>query len=155
MIRKTLLPFLLLLAACDQEQAEPVPEVEIQTATITGLYQAAEQDMQSSRLCILAAGTDAAAFGLVVRNAGGSCSGAGEAVRDGNTLSLAMAGSEPCTIMASTDGRRVTFPATVPTGCAYYCGPGANLAGVTLEKTGGSAADAMRALDPAGDPLCG
>ncbi|WP_170005636.1 hypothetical protein [Pseudopontixanthobacter vadosimaris] len=149
----TILPLVLLLAACDQEQAEPGPAV--QTATLTGLYQAAGQDRARSRLCILAPDPGNAAFGLVVQNAGASCSGAGEADRNGNSLRLTMAGAEPCTILASIDGTRITFPPDLPAACAYYCGPGGDLAGVTLNKTGGSTADAMRALDPAGDPLCG
>lgn len=153
MMRQMMIPFLLLLAACDQEQAESVPEV--QTATIEGLYQAAGQDAQPSRLCVLSQASGADAFGLVVETAGGSCGGAGEAVRDGDMLRLTMAGSEPCVIAASLVDRQLVFPPVLPEGCAYYCAPGSTMAGTVLEKTGGTAADALRALDPAGDPLCG
>ncbi|NTZ43392.1 hypothetical protein G7A66_09920, partial [Altererythrobacter sp. SALINAS58] len=92
---------------------------------------------------------------LVVRNAGGSCSGAGDAVREDDVLRLTMAGSEPCTIAATVEDRQVAFPSVLPEGCAYYCGPGSGLTDTVFEKTGGTFADAMRALDPVGDPLCG
>lgn len=152
-MRKTMLPLMFLLAACDGEEAEPVAEV--QTATIEGLYQAAGPEMQPSRMCILSQPTGTASFALVVRNAGGSCSGAGDAVREGDVLRLTMAGSQPCTIAATVEGRQVAFPSVLPESCAYYCSPGSALTGTAFEKTGGTSADAMRALDPVGDPLCG
>jgi hypothetical protein len=65
-----------------------------------------------------------------------------------------MAGDSPCAIEARIDGGRVIFPASLPRGCAYYCAPGVQAAGVTFAKTGGTREDAVRARDIVGDPLC-
>ena len=97
----------------------------------------------------------AASFALVAEASGGGCGGAGEAVRQGDLLRLTMGGDEECVIEAQIAGARVTIPGSLPEGCAYYCAPGATLAGTAFEKIGGTTEDAMRALDPAGDPLCG
>jgi hypothetical protein len=43
----------------------------------------------------------------------------------------------------------------LPAGCAYYCSRAGRIAGVTLDKTGGSEGDALRAEDLVGDRLCG
>jgi hypothetical protein len=105
---------------------------------------------------MISEGSGAASFGIVTEAPnGGSCGGAGEAVREGNVLRLAMAGDEECAIEAQIEGTQVTLPASLPEGCAYYCGPGATLAGIAFEKTGGTVEDAMRTTDLAGDPLCG
>ena len=96
-----------------------------------------------------------AQFGLLVW--GGnlhSCSGAGRAVRQGDRLTLTMAGDETCTIAATLKDGTVTLPATVPTGCAYYCAARATLAGARFTRAGTSAADVKKATDIAGDPLC-
>ncbi len=65
-----------------------------------------------------------------------------------------MAGDVDCAIDAEMEGTRVTFPATVPDGCSYYCSPAATLAGKAFEKTGDTAEDALRASDLVGNPLC-
>jgi len=83
------------------------------------------------------------------------CSGAGTAERSGDRLALDMTGDSACRIEARIAGGKVTLPDKVPDGCAYYCGAGARLEGVTLVQTGTSAADAVKAKDLAGDPLCG
>jgi hypothetical protein len=66
-----------------------------------------------------------------------------------------MTGDEQCVIEARIDGTRVTMPQTLPAGCAYYCGAGARMTGAAFDKTGGTAEDAMRAIDLVGDRLCG
>jgi hypothetical protein len=65
-----------------------------------------------------------------------------------------MAGNSGCRIVAGIDDGRVVFPPTVPSGCSYYCAPGATLAGTILDKSGGANEDAMRARDLVGDTLC-
>jgi hypothetical protein len=124
-----------------------------QTATLTGLYEAGTAPRRSQMCMIERAGS--ARFGLVLRGAGDdSCSGNGTAIRQGSALRLTMTGDSPCTIDARIEGTRVTFPASAPAGCAYYCGQSARLAGATFDKTGGADADALRAEDLAGDRLC-
>ncbi len=130
------------------------PAAPVQTATLTGLYESGTPP-QRSQMCMVEQG-GSARFGLVSWSAPGeSCSGAGTAVRSGNALRLTMQGDEPCTIEARIEGTRVTFPANLPAGCAYYCSRGARLAGASFDKTGGTEADAARAEDLIGDPLCG
>lgn len=127
---------------------------EVQTATLTGLYESGTGP-QRSRMCAIEEG-GRARFGLVVwTGAAESCSGNGTALRQGGVLRLTMAGDEACTIDARIEGMRVAFPASLPAGCAYYCSPGGRLAGTSFDKTGGTEADARRAEDLVGDRLCG
>lgn len=130
------------------------PAVEIQTATLTGLYESGTAP-QRRRLCAIESG-GTTRFGLVHWSSPTeSCSGSGTARRSGNMLRLTMEGDEPCTIDARIDGTRVLFPPQLPAGCAYYCSRGARLAGANFDKTGGAEADALRAEDLIGDRLCG
>jgi hypothetical protein len=78
--------------------------------------------------------------------------GSGEAVRQGERLVLKMAGDSTCEIDARLAGGVVTLPASVPEGCAYYCGARAQFAARTLTRSGD---DATKARDLVGDPLCG
>jgi hypothetical protein len=51
---------------------------------------------------------------------------------------------------------QVTLPTSIPSECQrYYCGDGAQMGGASFGKVGGEQADAMRAVDLVGDPLCG
>ena len=127
----------------------------VQTENLTGLYEARGEGRQGSAICMIAREPENASFGLVIATPSGSCSGSGEASRTGERLRLTMAGEGDCAIDAQVEGTEVSFPAAVPGGCAYYCGPGASLAGERFEKSGGTIAEAMRATDLAGDPLCG
>lgn len=126
----------------------------VQTATLTGLYETG--GTPPSQLCVTGEGR-AARFGLVIRRNGRpGCSGAGIAVRSGATLRLSMNGDSPCAIEARLNGGRVTFPASLPSGCSYYCAAGAaaGAGGMAFEKTGGTREDALRARDIVGDRLC-
>jgi hypothetical protein len=120
---------------------------------LTGLYEGGAGD-QKNQLCLVEK-AGGAQFGLLVW--GGnlhSCSGAGEAVRRGERLTLKMEGDSTCTIEAVLKGGEVTLPASLPTGCAYYCGARATLAGARFTRAGSTEADAKKATDIAGDPLC-
>jgi hypothetical protein len=66
-----------------------------------------------------------------------------------------MAGDEACTLEASYKDGAVTLPATVPLGCSYYCGANSSMAGTRFAHTGSGRAEALKATDIAGDPLCG
>lgn len=153
-------PCLLLLAACgtspdadNRVEEAPPAEAAVQTAELTGLYESA--DTRPDQMCMIDSGVGNTRFGLVVWGENlHSCSGIGDAVREGDRLRLAMAGDSECVIEARIEGTAVTLPDTLPEGCAYYCGARARLSGATFEKTGGEAADALRAVDLIGDPLC-
>ncbi|MGA9582687.1 MAG: hypothetical protein WBR13_12045 [Allosphingosinicella sp.] len=169
-MKKTLLIFLL-LAACGRDDpaadnraapgaAGPAAAGESSPASsdsastrLTGLYEGGAGP-QKNQMCIVEKGRDAE-FGLVVW--GGnlhSCSGAGRAVRKGERLSLSMTGDETCTIDATLRDGKVTLPANLPLGCAYYCGARASLAGASFTRSGSGEAEARKATDIAGDPLC-
>ena len=172
-MRKTILLLPLLLAACNAQDgvannaapttasgpADPAlpaapAGTPVQTSTLTGLYESGPAGRRN-QMCVVERAAAPARFGLVVWGAGEQgCSGAGEIVRQGSALRLTMAGDEACTFEARIEGMRVSFPAALPTGCAYYCSRGAGLANASFNKTGGSAGDAARAVDLVGDRLC-
>jgi hypothetical protein len=137
-----------------ESAASSTPAAAVQTASLTGLYESGPAERRN-QMCVVDRATGDARFGLVVWGAGSEgCSGAGAAVRQGDVLRLTMSGDEACTIEARIEGTRVSFPGAVPPGCAYYCSRGARFAGAAFDKTGGTAEDAMRAQDLAGDRLC-
>ncbi len=165
-----LLPILLLLAGCgrgdapDDNRSEPSADRSGAASAgpkaasgapgrLTGLYEGGS-GAQKNQLCIVEKGKEAE-FGLIVW--GGnlhSCSGAGRAERSGERLTLSMTGDETCAIEATLRGGTVTLPASLPTGCAYYCGARASLAGASFARAGTTEADTKKATDIAGDPLC-
>ncbi|HEX9965123.1 MAG TPA: hypothetical protein VGB04_09095 [Allosphingosinicella sp.] len=165
-----LIPFLLLLAAgCGRDDpqpdnraapgpagpaagpsASPPAAGKGSGARLAGLYEGGS-GAEKSQLCIVEKGREAQ-FGLIVW--GGnlhSCSGAGRAARSGERLTLTMTGDETCTVNATLKDGTVTLPATLPTGCAYYCGARATFAGARFTRSG---EDVRKARDIAGDPLC-
>jgi hypothetical protein len=132
--------------------APPGPPVEADS--LIGLWQAG-QGARPDQLCVVRRG-DTPQFGLVVWGANlRSCSGAGTLVRKGDRVTLTMTGDSACAIDARVEGGRIVMPDHVPPGCAYYCGAGAKLEGAALSRVGSTAADAAKAKDLAGDPLCG
>jgi hypothetical protein len=159
-MKRLILP-LLLLAGCGTgeqgDNATGAPEARksaVQTAELTGLYEGGSPQLRN-QLCVIDRGTGDARFGLVVWGENQhSCSGSGAIVREGSTLQLRMAGDEECQIEGTIENGNVTLPQEVPEGCNYYCGARARMTGVTLEKTGGTAEDAMRATDLVGESLC-
>jgi hypothetical protein len=121
---------------------------------LIGLYESGPRS-RPNQLCVTQRG-DTPQFGLIVWGENlRSCSGAGTVERSGDRIALTMTGDSACRIEARIAGGVVTLPDKVPEGCAYYCGAGAHLEGASLRQTGGTAADAARAKDLAGDPLCG
>ncbi|HEX6374774.1 MAG TPA: hypothetical protein VFZ91_03535 [Allosphingosinicella sp.] len=165
-MKKSLL-ILLLVAGCggDDSQAGNQATADGRTAgtgspaspagatRLTGLYEGGAGP-PTNQLCMVEKGKETR-FGLLVW--GGnlhSCSGVGLAVREGGRLRLSMTGDETCSIEATLKDGVVTLPATLPTGCAYYCGARASLAGASFTRSGATEADAKKAADIAGDPLC-
>ncbi|HEY0625616.1 MAG TPA: hypothetical protein VGD10_02675 [Allosphingosinicella sp.] len=152
---KRVLMALVLVTGCGAggDQANQSAGSAAQTAGLTGLYEGGSP--RPNQLCVIDRGAGNASFGLVVWGANmHSCSGAGSVGQAGNKLTLTMAGDQSCTIEANISGGNVTLPATVPEGCAYYCGAQAKLGGATFEKKGATAEDAMKAVDLVGEPLC-
>ena len=158
---KRLLIAFLLLAGCEQNQTlgnqsssapEPVdkPGQPPRLETLTGLYEGGGPGRRN-QLCVL---DDR--FGLVIWGSNNhSCSGSGTVTRvGGDRLRFAMAGDSECTIEATISAKTVTFPADTPEGCAYYCGAQAGLNGASLRQQGTSPADAAKAKDLVGEPLC-
>jgi hypothetical protein len=96
-------------------------------------------------------------FGVVVWGANlSSCSGAGEAERTGDSLTLRMTGDSACTIVAAIAGGKIAFRRADGPGCAdYYCGRAARFDGAAFVKEGTGDSAARKAIDIAGDPLCG
>ncbi|HEU0134806.1 MAG TPA: hypothetical protein VFR28_08280 [Allosphingosinicella sp.] len=132
--------------------ADPAP-ASAASPRLTGLFEGGAGP-QKNQLCIVEKGRETR-FGLLVWGANlHSCSGAGVATREGERLRLRMTGDETCTIEAAMEGGSVTLPATLPTGCAYYCGARASLARARFDRIGSTEAEAKKATDIAGDPLC-
>ena len=149
MRRATLLLFPL-LAACGGDEG-----AQIETADLTGLYHGEGEGEQRDRTCVVTDPSGFVWFGIVTMGPGrAACSGIGQVEHNGDAVRLAMAGDEECDISARMEGTHLVFPATVPDSCAYYCSPGATLAGKRFEKTGDTAEAAMQAADLVGDPLC-
>jgi hypothetical protein len=121
---------------------------------LTGLWEAGSAP-QKSQLCMTGEGAEAE-FGLTVAGPGAAiCAGAGKAVRSGEQLTLTMSGDRACELTARIEGSAIVLPASAPESCSYYCAEGARLAGVRLTRSGSTRADALKAKDLAGDPLCG
>lgn len=141
-------------AASPEAAARATAEAAVATARLTGLYEGG-QPGRPNQLCIIERGAGDARFGIIVWGADThSCSGAGEAVREGERLRLRMAGDEACQVEARISGGTVTLADTMPEGCGYYCGARARFEGAVLTRRGATAEDAMKAKDLVGDPLC-
>ena len=121
---------------------------------LAGLYEGGKGDPKH-QMCILDERGGKQSFGLVVWGSNmHSCAGTGTATREGDVLKLSMAGDSACTIEATISGTTVTMPQAVPQGCSYYCGAQAKLSGAALTQVGTTEADAMKAKDLVGEPLC-
>ena len=161
-MRKLVLP-ILLLAGCGDGADGPNPssnqvEARIDTSTLTGLYEGGG-GVRADQLCIIggdaADGADRAAFGILVWGTNlASCAGSGTARRAGDRLILRMAGDQPCEVEAVIRDGQVRLPTEVPESCSYYCGDTARLSGAGFRKTADTIADAMKAKDLVGEPLC-
>jgi hypothetical protein len=163
-MKKLLIP-LLFLGACSQQgeggnaaapgqQAKSRPDQPAALGTLIGLYEGGAGSSKN-QMCVVEGKGGEARFGLVVW--GGnmhSCSGAGTLAREGDKLRFAMAGDSECSFEATVSGKTIRLPERTPEGCAYYCGARANLGGAELTQSGTTEADAMRAKDLVGDPLC-
>jgi len=141
-------------SAATTPAASPAPTRVSDAPGLAGLYQSGNP-AQPNQLCIADKG-DSTQFGLTVWGPNmAACSGAGLAKAEGGKLTLTMTGDSACVLSAEAKDGRVVLPATLPEGCAYYCGKGAAVAGTNFVLKEAGAAGAAKAKDPAGDPLCG
>ena len=131
------LPPLLLLSACSQEPTQPtVP---------TGIFAGDGRD----RLCI-AGEASAYRAGLIAYGEGdNNCSASGRLEKAGDGWMLVPKGEGDCRIPLTIDGNVIRM-GQAPAACAYYCGPGATLAGRSYNRTNMG----PKAVDLAGTPLC-
>lgn len=63
-------------------------------------------------------------------------------------------GDPACSLSATVTGAGVTLDEASGPECAYYCGADTSFDPGTFAKVGATAADARRAVDIAGEPLC-
>ena len=141
-MRRPLILSLLLLAACrnaapEGNQAEAEPAAPRPQAFVS--YAGSGRD----RLCIGGPNADA---GVVAYGEGDSNCLVRGRIENG---ALIPNGDQGCRLPVSEDGDRMTF-GPLPESCAYYCGPGASLAGKTFTRM----EKPEPASDLAGDPLC-
>ena len=144
---------LILLAGCVQGDGNGSAGAA-SANSLTGLYEGGTGPRRD-QLCLIEK-DGRSSFGFVRWGPGDrNCSGSGPAVREGDRLRLMLDGDASCTIEARIDGSSITFPSSLGSECRrYYCGDGADLAGAVFARTGESEADARRAVDLVGDPLC-
>ena len=127
----------LLLAACSQQPEKP--------SIATGTYAGQGRD----RLCIAG---EAGSYrgGLIAYGQDDiNCSGSGPVIAEGGQFLLIPRGEGECRIPLEIQGNVVRI-GQPPAACAYYCGPGATMAGRTYNRADMGA----KAVDLAGDPLC-
>lgn len=143
--------------AAGQVPDAQAPERDGASATsLAGLYEGGRADRPNQLCMIERAGKTQ--FGLVVWGGANlnSCSGAGEVERTGEALTLRMTGDSACTIEAVMESGRISFRMASGPGCGnYYCGHGARFDGAAFSRKGSGPGAAKKALDIAGDPLCG
>lgn len=152
MPRFILLAFLALAGCSDAERDAASPAVA--SASLAGLYERAGVPGRSSRICI-SGDAQAPRFGIVTSSEGpASCTAIGRVRRNGSTLALLIDGDPACALSATSTSTGMTLDAATGADCAYYCGDGASLDPGSFAKVGGTAADARRAVDAAGEPLC-
>jgi hypothetical protein len=134
---RTILPIALLLAACTPRSENPsVP---------TGTYAGQGRD----RLCIAGEPGNYRGGFIAFSQGDVNCSASGRVAAEGGKYLLVPRGEGECRIPLEIKGNVVRI-GQPPAACAYYCGPGAAMAGQTYNKADMGA----KAVDLAGDPLC-
>ena len=136
-MRHLTLALVLLVAACQQEQAA-TPGLDPGTFTGGG----------RDALCIAgAAGAQRAGF-VVFGAANANCSASGHIEPAGAGWQLVPAGDAECKIPLTVTATGISLGARLRA-CAYYCGPGADYAGKQFARATG-----VKPVDLAGDPFC-
>jgi hypothetical protein len=134
---RSILILALLLAACSKQPAEP----SVSIGTFAG--------QGRDRLCI-AGEPGKYRAGLTAYGEGNvNCSASGRLEHREDGWALVPRGEGDCRIPVAIDGKVVRI-GQVLAACAYYCGPGAAMAGKSFSQADMDA----KAVDLAGDPLC-
>ncbi|MBY8820985.1 hypothetical protein [Sphingomonas colocasiae] len=124
------------------------------TAPIEGLYERSG-DGGPDRVCLLRDGGESYRIGIdVMFGDETECLARGNAVRNGERVSITLAGKGECRIEARFDGREIALPGSVPDGCAAYCTRRGSLAGFALGQSSASRADAASVVARDGALLC-
>lgn len=145
---------LLALAACSKPAAQAPEAPETRGSSLVGLYERAGIPDEPSRICIAADG-DTHRFGLKSSYEGPeSCMAKGRVRRSGARLTLAIDGHPACALTATITATGLTLGEPEGPECGYYCGRNTGLDGGPFEKVGATEADARKAVDIAGEPLC-
>lgn len=100
-------------------------------------------------LCIAGSGETLRAGFIAFGPGDANCSAAGSAERANGVLRITPRGERACRIEIGIEDGRAVFAARSDA-CAYYCGPGADFSGLTLQRS----SDSRPVTDFAGDPLC-
>jgi len=134
---RMIIPVALLVAACSQQAENP--------SILTGTYAGQGRD----RLCIAGEAGNYRG-GLIAFGKGDvNCSASGRVMVEGGQYILVPRGEGECRIPLIIEGNVVRI-GRPPAACAYYCGPGADMAGRSYNRADMGA----QAVDLAGDPFC-
>lgn len=150
-----------LLAGCCKAPAAPdgepapnkpgTPAIDLpDSGSLAGYYRGAG----GSRLCVTERGRERH-FAFVTATRNGNCSGSGTMTRQRNgRIAVRLSGESRCAFSAGVDDKGISFPAAVPSGCAYYCGTKASLAGVRFDLAERGNTATAQARDLVDEPLC-
>ncbi len=100
-------------------------------------------------LCVAGSGESLRAGFIAFGPGDANCSAAGSAERANGVLRITPRGERACLIEITLENGQAVFAARSDA-CAYYCGPGADFSGLTLQHS----SDSRAVTDLAGDPLC-
>lgn len=141
----------MLLIGC----SEPEPSRPTSGASpIVGLYERAGVPDRPSRICIVGQGAQTR-FGLNASYEGPeSCTAKGRVQSTGPVLTFAIDGDPACRLAATKTATGLLLNAPEGRECAYYCGRNTGLDAGPFEKVGDTEADARKAVDLVGEPLC-
>jgi hypothetical protein len=134
---RTIIPVALLLAACSPEEENP--------SIGTGTYAGEGRD----RLCIAGEAGNYRGGVIAFGPANTNCSASGRVMAEDGQFVLVPHGEGECQIPLEIVGNVVRI-GQPPAACAYYCGPGAEMAGRSYSRVDMGA----KATDLVGDPLC-
>lgn len=136
----------------DQPQKRARTGKPAELGQLVGLYEGSGSP--AHQMCVVKRASGHG-FGLVVWGGNNhSCSGSGAISRDGDRVKLVMAGDSPCTLTGAISAETIRLSEEQPAGCSYYCGARARLEGAELTQIGDTEADALKARDLVGEPLC-
>jgi len=148
------LTILLALAACSKPAADSPDVRASQGSSLVGLYERSGIPDEPSRICVTANGTEHR-FGLKSSYEGPeSCMAKGSVRQAGSELTLSIDGDPACSFSATVTETGLTLREPRGPECSYYCGTNTGLDGGPFEKVGATEADARKATDIAGEPLC-